>query len=127
MPSSDSISAPLHNTMTAASAHADEPFYLTATFWKRFAVVFSIILSAASLVLSAIASLRTESADVLRALTISGIVVNSVSISLSALTSLDWQKQATHDKQFAAQLSKVTHIHEGGDVVVTGNLAKGSP
>lgn len=41
------------------------PFYLTATFWKRFSVFMSIALSAASLILSAIASLK-ESGDMLK-------------------------------------------------------------
>jgi hypothetical protein len=38
---------------------------------------------------------------------------------LSALTSLDWKKQATHDKKFAAQLLKVTHKHDGNNVIIT--------
>ena len=50
-----------------------------------------------------------------------GIVINSVSIALSALTSLDWQSKTTHDKKFAQQLIKVTHVHEGANVVVTAD------
>ena len=47
------------------------------------------------------------------------MVVNSVSIMLSAVTSLDWKRQATHDKKFAAQLLKVTHAHEGNNIIIT--------
>lgn len=47
------------------------------------------------------------------------MVVNSISIVLSAATSLDWKKQDTHDKQFANQLLKVTHTHEGDNIVIT--------
>jgi len=101
------------------SAAAETPWYFTATFWKRFSVVLSIVLSATSLVLSAIASLKKENADTLKALTVSGIVINSVSIALSALTSLDWKKQSTNDKQFANQLCKIAHIHEGDQIVIT--------
>lgn len=50
-----------------------------------------------------------------------GIVVNSVSIALSALTSLDWQSNTTHEKKFAQQLVKVAHVHEGAQVVVTAD------
>ena len=39
-----------------------EPLYLTAKFWKRFSVFVTVGLSIASLVLSAIASLRSHSA-----------------------------------------------------------------
>lgn len=46
-------------------------------------------------------------------------MVNSLSISLSALTSLDWKKQVTHEKKFAEMLLKVGHVHDGGDVVIT--------
>lgn len=49
-------------------------------------------------------------------------MINSISISLSALTSLDWKKQTTHDKAFAEQLCKVAHIHEGEQIVVTSKL-----
>lgn len=37
------------------------PFFRTASFWKRFVVLLSITLSAAGLILSAIASLNPES------------------------------------------------------------------
>jgi hypothetical protein len=47
------------------------------------------------------------------------VVVNSFSVMLSAVTSLDWKKQATHDKQFAAQLLKIRHTHEGDNIVIT--------
>jgi len=46
-------------------------------------------------------------------MTVSGIVINSISVALSALTSLDWTSQATQDTKFAQQLSAVTHVHEG--------------
>ena len=55
-------------------------------------------------------------------LTVSGIIINAISISLSALTSLDWKKQVTHDRVFAAQLCKVAHIHEGDQIVVASRL-----
>jgi len=54
-------------------------------------------------------------------LTVAGIVINSVSIALSALTSLDWQSKTTHEKKFAQQLVKVTHVHEGEQVVITAD------
>jgi hypothetical protein len=60
-------------------------------------------------------------ADKFIALTVAGIVVNSVSITLSALTSLDWQSKSTHERQFAQQLIRVTHVHDGGQVVVTAD------
>lgn len=43
-----------------------EPWFLTAVFWKRFSVVLSILLSAASLILSAIANFKNENADMLK-------------------------------------------------------------
>lgn len=52
---------------------------------------------------------------------VAGIVINAVSISLSALTSLDWQTSSTHDREFAQQLIKISHTHEGGQVVVTND------
>jgi hypothetical protein len=52
---------------------------------------------------------------------VAGIVINSISIALSALTSLDWQSKTTHEKKFAQQLIKVTHVHEGANVVVTAD------
>lgn len=57
------------------------------------------------------------------ALTVSGVVINSLSVAIAALTSLDWKKQATHDRAFAEQLCKVAHIHEGEQIVVTSKLA----
>jgi hypothetical protein len=48
-------------------------------------------------------------------------VINSVSIALSALTSLDWQSTARKDRHFAQQLIAVTHLHEGGQVVLTAD------
>jgi uncharacterized membrane protein YidH (DUF202 family) len=65
----------------------------------------------------------TDSGSVLTssALTVAGIVINSISITLSALTSLDWQSKTTRDIKFARQLVKVTHVHEGGQVVVTAD------
>ena len=46
-------------------------------------------------------------------------MINSVSIALSALTSLDWQSETTHERKFGQQLIKVMHVHEGGQVVIT--------
>jgi hypothetical protein len=45
------------------------------------------------------------------ALMVSSIIVNAVSISLSALTSLDWQKRSTHEKKFADMLAQAAHLH----------------
>lgn len=54
------------------------------------------------------------------ALTVAGIVINSVSVTLSALTSLDWQSMSRKDRKFAQQLVKVAHVHdEAGQVLVT--------
>jgi len=54
---------------------------------------------------------------------VAGIVINGISIALSALTSLDWQSKSTHEKKFAEQLVNVTHVHEGAQqqVVVTAD------
>jgi len=101
----------------------DEIYYRTAKFWKRFSVFLSIALSIAALIVSAYASLTHPSTSVLRALTVSGIVINSISVVLSALTSLDWEQQSTHDRTFARQLCKVAHIHEGEQIVVRSNLS----
>ncbi|KAG0647767.1 hypothetical protein D0Z07_6647 [Hyphodiscus hymeniophilus] len=54
------------------------PWYFDSTFWKRFSVVLSIVLSIASLILSAIASLKKESADMLKALTVAGIRLDCI-------------------------------------------------
>lgn len=97
----------------------EDAFYRTGQFWKRFSVFLSIALSIAALIVSAYASLTHPSANVLKALTVSGIVINGVSVALSALTSLDWKQQSTHDKAFAQQLCKVAHIHEGEQILVT--------
>ncbi|KAF4635192.1 hypothetical protein G7Y89_g2901 [Cudoniella acicularis] len=111
---------PAPNTEITFPLPAAEPFYKTGTFWKHFSVLVSIGLSIASLIISAFASLRRDSIsnEVLRALTVSGIVVNSISISLSALTSLDWKSKTTNDRLFAEQLVKVVHVHEGERIVV---------
>jgi hypothetical protein len=53
------------------------------------------------------------------ALTISGVVVNSISIAISALTSLDWKFEATNDRQFAEQLLKIVEMQEGEQIVIT--------
>ncbi|KAH6669013.1 hypothetical protein B0J14DRAFT_154877 [Halenospora varia] len=101
-----------------------EKFYRTATFWKRFSVLASIALSIASLIISAYASLRHENAQVVRSLTVSGIVVNSLSISIAALTSLDWKSKSTNERLFAEQLLRVNHVHEGDRIVVLRRDAK---
>jgi len=46
------------------------------------------------------------------------VVINSISISISALTSLDWKKQITNDRAFAEQLFKVADVGEGEQLVV---------
>lgn len=45
---------------------------------------------------------------------------------MSALTSLDWKKQATHERAFAEMLLSVGHVHDGekGDVCITEREAK---
>jgi len=101
------------------------PFYLTARFWKRFSVYVSVALSIASLVLSAIAGLKKNNSDQLKALTVSGIVINSISVAMSALTSLDWQAQATLDKKFAGQLGKIIEHIEGSQVGIRRAAEKG--
>ncbi|KUJ07239.1 uncharacterized protein LY89DRAFT_790012 [Mollisia scopiformis] len=93
----------------------EDAFLLTASFWKRFVVVLSISLSVAGLILSAIASLMHEDISHQRRLTISGIIINASSISLSALTSLDWKRQKTHDRVFADQLCRIAHAQVDGD------------
>jgi hypothetical protein len=51
-------------------------------------------------------------------LVVSGIVINSVSVAIAAVTSLDWKKQATHNREFAKQLSEIVHVHDGEEVLV---------
>ncbi|KAF7879815.1 uncharacterized protein EAF02_007985 [Botrytis sinoallii] len=100
-----------------------EPFFVTAKFWKRFSVYASVILSIASLVISSIASLKPSSAADMKALIVTSIIINALSVTLSALTSLDWQSQATTDRKFAQMLSQISHVHEGkegGRIVVLG-------
>ena len=54
-------------------------------------------------------------------LTITSLVINSVSIGLSALTSLDWQKEKTHERKFKEMLRKSVHARDGaGRIVVVG-------
>ncbi|KAB8301525.1 hypothetical protein EYC80_003374 [Monilinia laxa] len=101
----------------------EPPFFLTAKFWKRFSVYISVTLSIVSLVISSIVSLNPGNSGHLKALTITSIVINSLSVTLSALTSLDWQSQAVTDRRFAQMLSQISHVHEGSEgriVVVLG-------
>ncbi|KAM3068062.1 hypothetical protein ACMFMF_009428 [Clarireedia jacksonii] len=100
----------------------EAPFYVTAKFWKRFSVYISVALSITSLIISAIASLKPGNAEHLKALTVTSIVINSISVGLSALTSLDWQSQATTDRKFAQMLSQVAHVHDGRAVIVLGKM-----
>jgi hypothetical protein len=81
-----------------------------------------VALSIVSLIISAIASLKPGNADHLKALTVTSIVINSISVGLSALTSLDWQSQATTDRKFAQMLREVVHVHDGAGVVVVGKM-----
>ncbi|KAF7900699.1 uncharacterized protein EAF01_008001 [Botrytis porri] len=105
-----------------------EPYFLTAKFWKRFSVYASVILSIASLVISSIASLKRSSDVDMKALIVTSIIINALSVTLSALTSLDWQSQATIDRKFAQMLSQISHVHEGregGRIVVLGRGREG--
>lgn len=54
-------------------------------------------------------------------------MINAISISLSALTSLDWKKQATHDRVFAARLLRIAqaHVDDDGQVVISAKDLKG--
>ncbi|TGO26055.1 hypothetical protein BPAE_0067g00270 [Botrytis paeoniae] len=104
---------------------SQEPFFVTAKFWKRFSVYASVILSIASLVISSIASLKPSSAADMK---VTSIIINALSVTLSALTSLDWQSQATTDRKFAQMLSQISHVHEGkegGRIVVLGREREG--
>ncbi|KAF8853046.1 hypothetical protein BDZ45DRAFT_677953 [Acephala macrosclerotiorum] len=109
------------------TAEEDEgPFFMTAKFWKRFVVYLSIALSVAGLVIGAIASLKPENTNHLRKLTVASIIINAFSISLSALTSLDWKTQTTHDKAFAAMLCRIAQarIDADGQVVINAKDLK---
>ena len=44
---------------------------------------------------------------------------------MSALTSLDWKKQATHDRAFVQQLAKVVGLDAGESLVVVGATRRG--
>jgi hypothetical protein len=65
------------------------------------------------------------------ALIVSSIIVNAISISLSAVTSLDWQKKATHKKNFENMLADTACLHVGrmpdgqANVVITNRYEIG--
>ena len=61
---------------------------------------------------------RTSLTHDLLVLTVAGIIVNSISVTLSALTSLDWTTASTKEKKFLQQLENVTHIHHEGSRLV---------
>jgi len=82
-------------------------WFLDSQAWKRFSVLASIALSIVSLIVSSVASLAQVSAETIRALTVTGIIVNAVSVVLSAATSLDWRTEAAKDKAF---LDKLLHL-----------------
>jgi hypothetical protein len=42
---------------------------------------------------------------------VSSIILNGISISLSAATSLDWQKQSTHDQKFRDMLAEAARLY----------------
>ncbi|ESZ93223.1 hypothetical protein SBOR_6379 [Sclerotinia borealis F-4128] len=81
---------------SSAFLPTQEPFFLTAKFWKRFSVYISVTLSIVSLIISSIASLKPGNAD-----------------DMKALTSLDWQSQATADRRFAQMLGQMGRGREG--------------
>jgi hypothetical protein len=56
-------------------------------------------------------------ANEIQALTISG--VNSISIAISALTSLDWKMESTNDRVFAERLLKIVEMQEGEQLIIT--------
>lgn len=45
--------------------------------------------------------------------------MNSISVALSALTSLDWKFESTNDRLFAEQLCKIAHLHDGNQIIIT--------
>lgn len=46
-----------------------------------------------------------------------GIIINALSISLSAATSLDWKLQITHDNELITRLQKVASC-KGEEVIL---------
>lgn len=50
------------------------------------------------------------------ALAVTGIVVNAVSVALSALTSLDWSSEMVRDKEFLDRLLGFVHVHGDGKI-----------
>lgn len=65
---SETIFYPPKNLGSHSDCTVQSPFYRTATFWKRFAVLASIVFSVASLVMGAFVSLTHLSAESLRGL-----------------------------------------------------------
>jgi hypothetical protein len=51
-------------------------------------------------------------------LTILGIVINSTSIALSAITSLNWQSQASQEAKFVQQLLSLVNVHGDGKMTL---------
>jgi hypothetical protein len=45
--------------------------------------------------------------------------VNSISIAISALTSLDWKFESTNNRQFAEKLLKIVEMQEGEQIIIT--------
>lgn len=54
-----------------------------------------------------------QSTAQLKGLTVAGLIVNALSVALSALTSLDWRDIKEKEQEFADLLLKVGHTHEG--------------
>jgi len=91
-------------------------YFFQSQGFKRFSVYLSIGLSAASLIIGAVAQLMTLSPEQQRSLAVTGLVVNAISITLSALTSLDWRSEAEQDKKFLSQLFGLVQINDEGKV-----------
>lgn len=98
----------------SASAPVPKAKRSLAAALRQFSVFLSIVLSIASLILGAIASLAPHQSQAqLKGLTVASLIINAVSVALSALTSLDWRDIKEKEQEFADMLLKVGHTHVG--------------
>ena len=118
--------------------------------FKRFSVFTSICLAALSLTVGAITALRPLEPTTLKceclaatfcagylpclasllfsyndrlsypALQVLNIILNSASITLSAITSLDWRTEVEQETKFAKQLLQLVNVHHDGKISLKG-------
>jgi hypothetical protein len=60
------------------------------------------------------------------ALAVTGIVVNAVSVVLSALTSLDWRNEILREKEFLKSLLATVDFHSDGNITLSARKISGN-